>query len=273
MRSRILRQHARRRKPLRRSPASPHAAAGWEGVALWYREHLREEGSLLRSVVYPRALRLLAPVRGKQYLDIACGEGTFAAMVAARGADVMGVDAAPSLIRAAERKRIARAKFLVADARACAPRVGAEPFAGATCLLAIANIEPFVSVFTEAAVALAPGAPFVLVLAHPCFRIPRQSGWGWDEARGLQYRRVDRYATPLAIPVAVRPGVAPGAVTTTYHRPLAAYVAALAEAGFVIAAIEEWASDRVSDRGSRQRAEDRSRAEIPVFLAIRAERR
>jgi hypothetical protein len=36
----------------------------------------------------------------------------------------------------------------------------------------------------------------VLLLTHPCFRVPRQSGWGWDEQRKLQYRRVDRYLTP-----------------------------------------------------------------------------
>jgi hypothetical protein len=58
--------------------------------------------------------------------------------------------------------------------------------------------------------------------------------------------------------------------TTTYHRPLQTYVRALAQAGFAIDALEEWASARQSQPGPRAQEEDRARREIPMFLAVRA---
>lgn len=91
----------------RHSPKRSHGVAtSWEPVASWYREHLREERSLLREVVYPNALRALGPERGKRYLDVVCGEGSFAQLITKAGASVVGIDASQSFIRAAEKKRI-----------------------------------------------------------------------------------------------------------------------------------------------------------------------
>lgn len=271
----MRRAHRATRRPrnVRHAPRErAHAGAGWEPVADWYSGHLREEGTLLRAVVYPNVLRMLGAVRGKRILDVACGEGTFAGMLTDRGAHVLGVDASPALITVAKRRQ--RGQFSVGDARRldAMPSIARGMCDAAVCLLAIANMDPMESVFHGVANCLQPGAPFLLVLAHPCFRIPRQSGWGWDEQRSNQYRRVDRYLTPLAIPIQAHPGSAPSVMTRTYHRPLSMYVAALADAGFAITALEEWTSDRTSDSGPRVRAENRSRREIPVFLALRAVR-
>ena len=120
---------------------------------------------------------------------------------------------------------------------------------------------------------LKPGAPFVVVLNHPSFRQPRQSGWGWDEARKLQYRRVDAYLSSYEAPIQAHPGADARTVTWSYHRPLQAYVAALASAGFTVAGLEEWISHRVSDSGPKARAENAARNEIPMFMAIRAVKR
>ena len=59
-------------------------------------------------------------------------------------------------------------------------------------------------------------------------------------------------------------------VTVTFHRPIGEYVAALASAGFVVDALEEWASQRTSQPGPRAEEENRARREIPMFLALRA---
>lgn len=265
-------KHHDYRKRFPHTSARPPRDAGWEGVAEWYAEHLRDPRSLLRTVVYPGAMRLLAPRRGGTYLDVACGEGTFAREVVQRvpGATVVGVDASPALVRRAGERAPRGVEFRVGDARTL-DGIASASYDGATLLLAATNIDPIAPVFAAIARVVKRAAPLVLVLPHPCFRIPRQSGWGWDDARQLQYRRVDRYATPLAIPIAVQPGAAPGKKTTHHHRPLAAYVAALAAAGFAITALEEWTSNRTSDPGRTKRAEDRARSEIPVFLALRAE--
>ena len=163
------------------------------------------------------------------------------------------------------------ATFRVADARRFADLFPNIAFDGATCILALQNIDDLTAALHEASHLLKPGAPFVIVLNHPIFRIPRQSGWGWDEQRSLQYRRIDSYLTPNEIPIVANPGQgARSAVTYSYHRPLQTYFTELANAGFVVDALEEWTSHKTSDSGPRAKAENRARNEIPMFMALRA---
>ena len=65
------------------------------------------------------------------------------------------------------------------------------------------------------------------------------------------------------------PGSAPGSYTWTFHKPLEAYVKALRGAGLLIDAIEEWPSHKTSEPGPRSAAENATRKEIPMFMALR----
>jgi len=254
-----------------RRPNASVSKGSWEPVAKWYGKHLKDEDTFQAEVIFPGALRLLYPVKGKNYLDIACGEGSFARAVSNTGANILGFDISSSLIKQAEAKKIKTAKFRVANAIDFARYFEPKSFDGAACNLAIQNIEDFAAVFNDAAKVLKPGAAFVVVINHPMFRIPRQTGWGWDEKRGLQYRRVDAYLSPNEIPIVANPGAGPrSSVTYSYHRPLEVYVMALAKAGFVLDAVEEWVSHRNSDSGPKAKAENRARQEIPMFMALRA---
>ena len=252
-------------------PASP---SSWNNVANWYTDHLAGAQTYQKTIIFPEALRLLDPKKNGTYLDIACGEGSFLRLLRLRAKDasLRGIDAAPELISAAKRQAgpDQLTNFYVGDASAFAPLFPPRSFDGATCLMAIQNIEDVDGVCRSAARVLRPGATLVLVMNHPCFRAPQQSGWGFDEARKIQYRRMDRYATPYAQPIIAHPGKAPSVKTLSYHRPLAAYVNALAKAGFVVDQLEEWASDKTSDSGPRAKAENFARQEFPLFLALRA---
>ena len=94
--------------------------------------------------------------------------------------------------------------------------------------------------------------------------------WGIDEAAKLQYIKINRYMTPMKIPLQAHPSKGQGSPTTiSFHYPLSDYSKWLYEAGFVIDLIEEWISDKVST-GKTARMENRSREEFPLFLAIRA---
>lgn len=189
------------------------------------------------------------------------------------GASVLGIDASPALITKAKKAGPPMIEYKVADAKRFAQDLAPNSFDGAVCVLAIQNIDPFEPAFRDAARVLKPGAPLVIVMNHPAFRQPRQSGWGWDEVRKLQYRRVDRYMSSFGAPIQAHPGSAPSVVTTSYHRPLSAYMAALLAAGMVIDGFEEWISNRISTRGPRAKAENVAREEIPMFLAIRARKK
>jgi SAM-dependent methyltransferase len=249
----------------------PQAAkTGWEQVSDWYGGHLSENDSLLNTVVYPGVIKLLAPEKNKQYLDIACGEGAFTRLLVKSGVHAFGFDASPSLIERAQRLAPTNAKYAIGDATRFAKLRQGLKFDGAVCLLAIQNIDPIAPVFHDAAEVLAPGAPFVIVMNHPSFRIARQSAWGWEDARQIQYRRVDMYMSPLKIPILTHPGADRSVKTVSYHRPLSAYMNALGAVGFAVTGAEEWTSNRVSDSGPKAKAENRARTEFPMFLALRA---
>ncbi len=112
----------------------------------------------------------------------------------------------------------------------------------------------------------------LMVLNHPCFRIPRQSEWGVDAQKKLQYRRINSYLSPQKIPIQTQPGKGEQSATTfSYHHPLSDYSLWLQQANFSIAHLEEWCSDKKSE-GSQAKMEDRARKEIPLFLAIIATR-
>jgi ubiquinone/menaquinone biosynthesis C-methylase UbiE len=246
-----------------------HKKTDWNEVAGWYDQLVGEKGSdYHRNVIIPGALRLLKPQKGERIIDVACGQGVFCRELARGGAVVTGVDAAADLIKAA-RARSPQIKYLVADA-ASLKTVADGSFAAASCLMAIQNMEPLGKIVAEMGRVLTDQGRLLLVMSHPCFRIPRQSGWGIDEQRKLQYRRVDSYLTPQRIPIQMHPGAAPGKLTWTFHRPLMDYVQALQANGLAVTGLEEWSSHRESKPGSTSRMENRARNEIPMFLALTA---
>ena len=111
----------------------------------------------------------------------------------------------------------------------------------------------------------------VWVLNHPCFRIPRQSSWGFEEER-VQFRRLDAYASPVSIPIVMHPGKKDSESTLSFHRSLADLTAAAFAAGFVISGMKELVSNKESEAGPRAKAENRARKEFPLFLALRLEK-
>jgi ubiquinone/menaquinone biosynthesis C-methylase UbiE len=253
--------------------SSPGPQTHWGEVADWYDRLVGDEGSEFhQKVVHPGVVRLLELKPGERVIDVACGQGVLCRVLAERGAEVTGVDAAEPLIRAGRERGPEHIRYHVADARelATAPFLPAGGFAAATCVLAIQNIQPIAPVFQGVHRLLRPGGRFVLVMMHPCFRGPKETSWGWDPQNEVQYRRVDRYLLPRKTPIVTHPGSAPDVYTWTFHRPIESYARALRNAGLLIDALEEWPSHKSSEPGPRAAAENVARKEIPMFMAIRA---
>ena len=250
----------------------------WQKVTPWYNK-ITEHGQghyFHQHVVIPGVIRLLGfdnkSIINNQHskiLDLACGNGVLAKAVP-KDVEYTGVDIAPGLINEAKRTdRNPKHKYIVADVTRKLPVSG--KYDAATIILALQNIQNPQRVIENASKLLNENSKLIIVLNHPAFRIPRQSSWGIDEGRKIQYRRVDRYMSPMNIPILMNPGDRNSRTTMSYHFPLSAYSKMLRDAGFAIDLIEEWTSDRES-LGSASKMENRGRAEIPIFMAIIAKK-
>ena len=244
----------------------------WENVESWYSGCVGEKGHYYhQSLILPGALRLLNISKNNagSLLDLGCGEGVLARALPER-LTYFGVDASSSLIKEAKkRSNRPNVHFFVADVTQKLP-IEKHDFDSAAFILSLQNIEDLPSALKTARRHLSPNGHLLIVLNHPCFRIPRQSSWGIDASKQLQYRRIERYLTMMRIPIQMHPGKeSTETVTFSFHHPLSDYARYLHEAGFVIETMEEWCSDKKSE-GAKAKMEDRARLEIPLFLAILA---
>jgi ubiquinone/menaquinone biosynthesis C-methylase UbiE len=240
--------------------------SSWQPVAKWYDRSVGSQGNYYHThIVIPGALRLLHLKNSDRLLDVGCGQGVLARSIP-KDVVYAGVDASGSLILSAQRQdRNPKHTYSIGDA--AKPIMVHGTFSKSTLILALQNMESPSEVLKNIARKLDPHGILVIVLNHPCFRIPRQSSWGIDEQNKLQYRKINRYLTPLKIPITAHPGLRQSPVTWSYHFSLSDYSRFLFDTGFTMQKIEEWSSDRESE-GKAARMENRSRSEIPLFMAI-----
>ena len=242
-------------------------STSWGGVTDWYDSHLETDSDSYHArVVLPNLTRLMAITPGTTVLDLACGQGFFSRAWADAGGKVVASDISPELIaRAKERGGNVEYHASPADK---APFVDSNSIDKISCVLAIQNIENPKSVFEECARVLKSDGKLYIVLNHPSFRVPKASGWDYDEKQGIQHRIVDKYMSETKVDIDMHPGKEDSEKTVSFHRPLQWYMKALKSSGLAITGIEEWISHRESTSGPRADAENRARKEIPLFLML-----
>jgi len=256
--------------------ANSAAKTSWQGVGDWYDNLVGQSGHYYHQQVILPYLKKSWPVEtGESVLDLGCGQGILAKFL---GSEVkfVGVDIAKKLIEAAEHDgKRKNHNYVVADVtqdltQRLAPakkNLEINEFDHVACVLALQNMQQPEGCIKNLATQLKSGGTGVLVLNHPCFRIPRQSGWDINSATKLQYRWINRYLTPLEIPIKAHPGQTGGALTWSYHHALQDYVGWLKAAGLALTDLAELTSDKESV-GKAAKSENRSRSEIPLFLVI-----
>ncbi|MBN9391866.1 MAG: class I SAM-dependent methyltransferase [Chloroflexi bacterium] len=264
------------KKGAKRAPPSTSTSNGgstsWEHLAQWYDGWVGEEGSKHhRRLAIPTVLELLDLQPGEKVIDLGAGSGVLAPFVHATRAIYTGVDLSPSLLGYARRYHGSQGRFLAGDSRYLDRVIGPEggSFDAGVFLLSIQDMNPLEEVLKSAAWALRTGGRLVILMTHPCFRVPRQSGWGWDEGRKLRFRRVDRYLTALAVPLKPYQGGKAG-VSRSFHRPLEDYINGLGNCGLLVDCFREVPGYSLPQAKLDSKADQTAREEIPLFLGIRA---
>ncbi len=277
------------------APANSKNPTSWGNEAEWYDDYLADSDSYQRQIIMPNIARIISPMPGKKVLDIACGQGLFSETMMDKGANVVGVDISQELITLAKNrfknKILKEDLFIVSPAdKMISAGIREESCDSAMCILAAQNIQEFDAVIKETSKILKPKGKFVIVLNHPCFRVPKQSDWHFDvegggpegdpsynivngKKTGRYGRVVYSYMSEGIIKIDMHPGEQDRrkkSYTTSFHRPMQIYSKWLANAGFCILRIEEWTSHKKSNPGTRELADKRSKKEIPLFMCIEA---
>ena len=252
----------------------------WGKEAKWYDKVVSENDSYQNKVILPNLVRLLEIKRGDKILDVGCGTGFFAAEFSKAGAEVVGVDIGEELIALAK-KNNPKIDFRTASAEDLP--FENKFFDKIVFVLSLQNMADMKKAVSEAARTLKSKGKMFFVLNHPAFRIPGESGWGWDPAKladarrgavsnrsGIQYRRIDSYLSEKKSSIQMHPGKNPDEVTYSFHVPLQYYFKLFNKNGLAVDKLEEWTSHTKTPHGPRAEAENRARAEFPLFLAISA---
>jgi len=206
-------------------------AEHWEGQAERWAAWAREPGhDAYWDESGPPFFDIL-PAPGRRTLDLGCGEGRVARDPKARGHDVVGVDAAPTLVRLA-READPESEYVVSDA-ADLP-FEARSFDLVVAFNTLMDFDDMSGAVREAARVLEPGGRLCACVTHPM----RDAGRFASREADAPFVIAEPYFGKRRFEMTVRrAGYEVAFHGWTY--PLEDYIRAFEEAGFLIEALRE----------------------------------
>lgn len=252
---------------------------GWDEVAQWYDELVGDQGSdYHRHVILPALFERLNLHHRSKCIDLCCGQGFLGPMLLKSGAEsVLGIDASPQLIHVARERTQQRRDWQEKLLYVCTDAAAAGDWADGSfdvliCLLAIHDVRSLDGLLRNVRLALKMQGKAYFVFMHPCFRVPQQTHWGWQDQPPTQYRRIEAYRSTRQIQIITHPGKAHSESTIFYHRSLSEIIETSAKNHLAVVGCEELCSHRRSQVGPRSQAEHHAAAEIPMFMLLEMQR-
>ncbi len=243
---------------------------GWEEGAKWYDQLVGDAGHYYHQHVIVPFLKGWFHGKGS-LVDLGCGQAFFAKALP-EGWSYTGIDASKSLIESAKARdggaKDGKGVHCFVHDLTQPLKPGHETYDVALFLLSLQDMEKPELAIANAAKLVKEGKELWIVLNHPCFRIPRQTGWGFDEGKKMQYRKVDSYMTENLIPIEIHPSKGSTKTVFHHHFSLTLLTQWLSRHHFFIGEMAELISDKTSI-GGKSAMENRARKEFPLFLCIK----
>jgi SAM-dependent methyltransferase len=190
----------------------------------------------------PAVLSLLPSVEGRRVLDAGCGPGVYAAWLAARGAEVVGVDVCPRMVELARLRLGGRVHVVEADLAQPLDFLPPASFDLVISALALDYVRDWNSAFREFFRVLRGGGHIVFSVEHPSDVFYDHHPHGnYFEVEQVEYEWRG-FGEPVRMP--------------SYRRPLQAMLGPLLGAGFVLEQLLE--PQPVQGSSTRSRGTTRS---------------
>jgi 2-polyprenyl-3-methyl-5-hydroxy-6-metoxy-1,4-benzoquinol methylase len=245
-------------------------ASAYDEIAEWYDNWIGSH-SMSDDPFFRPLEDLIGDVAGRRICDLACGQGRVARYLAAKGAQVVGVDVSAKLLAIARRHEEAAPQgieYVHADVQRLSSATY-EPFDGVVCSMALMDIPDLTATAHSVAHLLRPGGWFAFSILHPCFHTSES---GEIETPNGAARTVSRYFVEGHWRSDTRPGP-PGKVGA-YHRTLSTYVNTFSDAGLQLVRLSEPGTE--GDRPQSPAFASSGRAvwaEVPAILVALCRKR
>ncbi|MGW4523441.1 GrpB family protein [Amycolatopsis sp. NPDC004378] len=194
-------------------------AEQYDGHSEVYAEHAEKN---VTNALYdrPAILELAGDVSGRRVLDVGCAAGHLSALLAERGADVLGVDASAGMVAVARRKFGDVARFEQADVSRPLdlPDGSIDVITASLVLHYVQDWAPMLAEFRRV---LEPGGALVFSVHHP------GEDWRWFEKENYFELELLEDEFP------------PGQRVRFYRRPLSWMFQAVRDAGFAVDSLVE----------------------------------
>ena len=229
----------------------------WNAIAGAYAREMEARGDrCFPDGIGERFWEVVGEVKGKAILDLGCGQGWLSGELARRGAAVVGIDGAETLVERA-RELYPGLAFRVGDLSEGIPGMAelGTMFDVVVSNMVVMDLPKVDTLFAAAGRVLRPGGMFVFTLPHPCFFMQKS----YQDENGKWFKKLTGYLRPQTRRIESFGG------HNHYHRPLSAYIRALAEAGLVVFEMYEPEHQARSDRVDPEFLRN-----FPVFLILGA---
>ncbi len=247
----------------------------WDDLSSWYDVKQGENGDLWhRALIDPALIKLVGEVRGKDVLDLGCGNGYLSRRFSKEGAKVTAIDSSPSMIeraRAHDPSNKLGITYAVSDTADL--HLQDESFDIIFANMSLMDMENTEGAIKEVGRVLRKRGRFVASISHPCFDNGRNSSWLLErtlEDNGSvtkMYRKIRAYQTFSSEEYAWKISDGERAWTRGYHRPLNWYAKLLKSNGLAITSLEE---PEPTPEFLEKESDGRFFLEVPLHLVIEA---